>query len=185
MMQFGVASRRRTVIGIAVWLVLIGAFLVLGAGTHFIFFFSQKYRVGAWLAALALFPFFYCFLANPERQKLRGNRKPVGRIRRLGLFCFGAAMAAGLSVLAPLGWLLAATWMFGAPRTAIPATVLQVGEYHRSRNCDQSGVLAFEGRVSSMCFEGPGAIPLRANQGVLLGGRQSPVGFLVRHITMP
>lgn len=186
MMQPGVAqaspSRRGTVIGVVVWLVLIGAFLAGSTGGHFVLFFARGYTVGAWLGALILLPFFYRFLADPERQKLRANRKRVGRIRRLVLLTFGAAMAAFLSVLAPLGWLLAATWMFGEARTAIPATVLQASDYSRNRYCDQSGVLAIEGRVSSMCFEGPGAVPLLAGQTVLLGGKQSAFGLLVRHI---
>ena len=109
----------------------------------------------------------------------------MGWIRRLVLFSFGATMAAWFTVLAPLGWLLAATWTFGEQRTSIPATVLQVSDYIRSRGCDQRGVVAFEGRVSSICFEGPGAVPLRANQTVLLGGKQSAFGFLVGHLTVP
>lgn len=167
------------------WLVLIGAFLAASAGSHFVFFFSSQYRVGAWLGALILFACFYRFLANPDRQKRPADPHWAGRMRRLSLFSFGAAMAAGITVLAPFGWLLAATQTLGDTRTSVPARVLLVSDFHRGRGCDQSGVLAFEGRVASICAEGRGKLPLRANQSVLLSGKQSAFGFLVADVSAP
>ena len=92
-------------------------------------------------------------------------------------------MAASITVFAPFGWLLAATWMLGEPQTSMPATVLRVSDYNPGRGCDQSGVLAFEDRGASICLEGRGVLPFRAGQSVLLSGMQSVFGFLARDIT--
>lgn len=177
-------SRHTTFVGIAMWLALIGAFLAASAGGHFVFFFSREYRIGAWLGALVLCPFFYRFIADPSRQKPLAPRSTVG-VLRLFLFSFGAAIAASITVFAPFGWLLAATWMLGEPQTSMPATLLRVSVYNPGRGCDQSGVLAFADRIASICLEGRAVLPLRASQTVLLSGKQSAFGLLVRDITTP
>ena len=100
------------------WLVLIGAFLAANSGGHFIFIFSREYRIGAGLGALVLCPFFYRYIARPSRQKPLAPRSPASVSRRLVLFSLRAAMAAAITVFAPLGWLLAAGRDVDAGRTA-------------------------------------------------------------------
>jgi hypothetical protein len=180
--SIGKPSRHTTLAGIAMWLVLIGAFLAAISGGHFVFFFSREYRIGAALGALVLIPFFYRFIVGSSRQTMLARRSPAGVLRRRLLFAFGAAMAAAITVFAPLGWLLAATWMVGEPQVSIPATLLRVSAYNPGRGCDQSGVLAFEDRVASICLEGCGVLPFRVGQTVRLSGKQSALGFLVRGI---
>lgn len=173
------ASRWRVRTGLGVMLlVAIGAILAMDSG-HFIFFYGRPYQVAAWLAALILFP--YCYLWLTKQEARQRKRKPIGRLRRLLLYCFGAAMMAGMCALAPLGWVMAATWAFGATRTSIPATVLHAGDYHRGlKGCNQGGVLAWEGYTASMCLQGLGPLPLRDNQTLPVSVTQSAFGLLIR-----
>lgn len=169
--------RRRTCIGV-VWLVLIGAWIAMGSG-NFIFFYGRQYGVAALLAALMLFPYFYWWLTR-QGAKQR-NRKPIGRLRRLVLYSFGAAMATLMCALAPVGWLLAATWAFGETRASIPAAVLHAGDYHRGRGCNQEGVIGWEGQTASLCLQGLAPLPLRDRQIVPVRVTQSAFGLLIRH----
>lgn len=180
-MQVGAAQASRWRVrtwGGVMWLVLIGAMLAADSG-HFIFFYGRQYHVAAWLAALILVP--YCYLWLTKQEAKQRNRKPIGRRRRLLLYACGAAMVAFICVLAPIGWLMAATWEFGATRTSIPATVLHAGDYHRGRGCNQDGVLAWEGHTASICLQGLAPLPVRDSQIVLVSETQSAVGLLIQH----
>lgn len=170
--------RRRQRLGV-VWLVLIGAFILMVAGSHFLFAYSRQYDVVGWLAALIMLPNFYLLLTTHEAAQR--NRKPIGRVRRVLLYCAGAAMMAGMCVMAPVGWFLAATWAFGETRTAIPATVLHAGDYHRGRGCNQEGVIGWEGQTASLCLQGLAPLPLRDRQIVPVRVTQSAIGLLIRH----
>lgn len=82
-------SRHTTFVGIAMWLALIGAFLAASAGGHFVFFFSREYRIGAWLGALVLCPFFLPIYSRSESAEAAGAAVYGGCATPVPVFLWG------------------------------------------------------------------------------------------------
>jgi hypothetical protein len=165
---------------------LVGAFIHLEMASHFIFFFSDQYwNVAGWVF-LSLLPVIALKFGHKGRidRELR-NRYPTRWVRWIFMFPAMVLLASAMVVVAPIGWIAAATWAFGEERSDINAIVVSV-ETARStgKGCKQRATLKIFSTTHAVCVRDhfQGAPPL-AGQTILVRGRESHFGFLVQQIT--
>ncbi len=175
---------RAIVILIVLGICLPGAILEITVGSHFVFFFSRQYQSGAWWVFLLLLPIFTAVILREKVQAHLRIRYPTWWVRWLIMIPTMSIVMAGTVVIAPLGWIAAATWAVGGEKTGVPAIVLFVEPYRASaKSCDQHGTLALESFSARICFEGRAELPLQANQAVLVSGHQSAFGFFIKSMS--
>lgn len=175
----------RIIVLAAMVFVLLGSFMQLVVGSRFLFFFAPQYNHAGWWTFLCLLPVFAILTLTNER--FTGHiraRYPTRWVRRLFMYPLAIALFAGMVVVAPLGWLAAASWAFGNESNLVPARVVSVEEYRPRRGCNQRATLSILSTEATVCLaDHYSGLPLKAYQEVAVNGRVISFGFFIGHIT--
>jgi hypothetical protein len=164
-------------------------FMFLGAALHvafsgrFVFFYAAQYRQAGWVAFPCLLAAFSGLLALPQVTAPIRAKHPTRWVRWFFSYPLFVGALAGMTVLAPLGWLAASTWAFGSEREPLRATVVSVEPFRSSKGCDQHVTLRVLSTQPTLClanhYAGP---PLKAQQEIRIGVRGSAAGLLLGQI---
>lgn len=165
---------------------LFGVLVFLAFSANFIFFFSTQYwNVARW-AYLILLPVVALAFGYKDRFHQRLSYKfPTRWVRSIFLLPLVVLSATAMLVVAPIGWVTAATWVSGEERSDIDAIVVAI-EAPRSqvKGCRQHATLSIFSITHSVCVKDYfQAQPPHTGQTVLVSGKESHLGFLVQHIS--
>lgn len=165
----------------------VGLLIFIAFSDNFIFFFSAQYWSFARWVYLILLPVIAIAIGYKGRfHKHFSYRYPTRWVRSIFLFPLLVMFAAAIPVVAPIGWVTAATWVSGVERSDIDAIVVAV-ESPRSqvKGCPQRATLRIFSITHSVCVKDYfQANPPYTGQAVLVGGKESHFGFLIQHVTL-
>jgi hypothetical protein len=176
----------RPLLGFVGGVAFVGALIFLAFSPRFIFFYSAHYwKVAGWVY-LFLLPVVAMAIGYKGRfHQHLSYRCPTRWVRSIFLFPLVVLLAAATLVVAPVGWVSAATWVAGVERSDIDAIVVSIEvPLSQRKGCRQHATLSIFSITHSVCvgdyFQGE---PPHAAQAVLVGGQESHFGFLIQRIT--
>jgi hypothetical protein len=183
------STERRLPWGIRALVLLLFCFMFFGAilhaafSGHFVFFYAAQYKQVGWVAFPCLLAVFAGLLALPQVTAPMRAKHPTRWVRWFFSYPLFVGALAGMTVLAPLGWLAATTWAFGTEREPLRATVVSVEPLGSGKGCGQHVTLQVLSTRATLCltnhYAGP---PLRAQQEVRISVRASAAGLLLERI---
>jgi hypothetical protein len=161
----------------------IGAILHVAFSGRFVFFYAAQYKQAGWLAFPCLMAAFSGLLALPQVTAPIRAKHPTRWVRWFFSYPLFVAALAGMTVLAPLGWLAAGTWAFGTQREPLRATVVSVEPFRSSKGCNQHVTLHVLSTRATLCLANHYAGPaLKAEQEVRIDVRATAAGLLLGQI---
>lgn len=162
-----------------------GLILELSLGSHFVFYYANRYyAVAPGIFLLVLFFGVVRLKSNVSARAFFRRRYPTTWFRFIFLYPLSIALGAAVTISAPLGWAAAYTWAAGTQMDASIGRILSAGEFRpSSRGCDQRGKLQLQNQVTAICLEGIAPIPLNGGSLATIAAKQSHFGVLVVSVT--